>query len=362
LAQSRILIVEDDPDQSALLGRFLSQWGYETFVANDGPVALDAIRDFDPDLILLDIYLPTVPGLEVLKQIRGNDKSVAIPVFIMSADDSDEIRIVGMSTGASDFIKKPIQLADLSMRIQQSLELLTYRRKIHELNERLENDKQRLLRYFSRDIVEKILSEEIPSELGGKTLEASVMFYDVRGSTTIAERIGPQAYAEFISDLFARIMDLVFEHKGSVNELLGDGILATFGCPDPTGRDPANAVDAARAIRKLMRKYNENYLPEELREEGVRYGMGIATGKIFAGNIGSYQRLKYAVMGDPVNTAARIQDLTKEKGVDLLIDENTAVGLEGSAGVHLSGDYILRGKKGAVKVFEVDEIGQPVES
>lgn len=360
MAASRILIVEDDPDQSALLDRFLGQWGYETRVASDGPEAMQLINDYDPDLILLDIYLPTVPGLEVLKQIRAQDKSVSIPVFIMSADDSDEIRIVGMSTGASDFIKKPIQLADLSMRIQQSLELLSYRRKIYELNQRLEHDKQRLLRYFSRDIVEKILSEEISPELGGKTVVASVMFYDVRGSTTIAERIGPQKYAEFISDLFGRIMDLIFDHGGSVNELLGDGILATFGCPDPTGRDAANAVSAAQGIRKLMRRYNEQYLPPELQEEGVRYGMGIATGKIFAGNIGSIQRLKYAVMGDPVNTAARIQDLTKEKNVDLLIDENTSRGLDTSDGIRLSGDYILRGKKGAVKVFEVDQIPHSV--
>ena len=352
----KILIVEDDPDQAALLDRFLSQWGYQTQVAPDGPDALEMMGTYDPDLVLLDLYLPQLPGLEVLKVIRSdNQRPVSIPVFIMSADDSDEIRIVGMSTGASDFIKKPIQLADLSMRIQQSLELLSYRRKIHELNQRLEGDKQRLLRYFSRDIVEKILSDEIPSELGGKTLEASVMFYDVRGSTTIAEQIGPQKYAEFISDLFARIMDLIFEHQGSVNELLGDGILATFGCADPTGRDASNAVEAARAIRKLMRKYNESYLPAELQEQGVRYGMGIATGKIFAGNIGSYQRLKYAVMGDPVNTAARIQDLTKEKSVDLLIDENTANGLDPTVGVTLSGDYVLRGKKGAVKVFEVSE-------
>ena len=357
---SKILIVEDDPDQSALLDRFLGQWGYQTRVASDGPDALQQMQEYDPDLVLLDIYLPTLPGLEVLKQIRAHDKSVAVPVFIMSADDSDEIRIVGMSTGASDFIKKPIQLADLSMRIQQALELLTYRRKIHELNQRLEHDKQRLLRYFSKDIVEKILSEEISSELGGKTLEASVMFYDVRGSTTIAERIGPQKYAEFISDLFGRIMDLIFDHHGSVNELLGDGILATFGCPDPTGRDAANAVAAAQSIRKLMRTYNEKYLPPELQEDGVRYGMGIATGKIFAGNIGSVQRLKYAVMGDPVNTAARIQDLTKEKNVDLLIDQNTAQGLDSADVLRLSGDYILRGKKGSVRVYEVDGVSQPV--
>ena len=161
MAQSRILIVEDDPDQAALLDRFLSQWGYETKIAPDGPEALEFMESFDPDLVLLDIFLPQLPGLEVLKKIRAHDKSVSVPVFIMSADDSDEIRIVGMSTGASDFIKKPIQLADLSMRIQQALELLSYRRKIHELNQRLEHDKQRLLRYFSRDIVEKILSEEI---------------------------------------------------------------------------------------------------------------------------------------------------------------------------------------------------------
>ncbi|GIX41232.1 MAG: hypothetical protein KatS3mg129_0965 [Leptospiraceae bacterium] len=313
----KILIIEDDPTQAELLRNFISMWGYKIHIEHDGEKGLKAVYEFKPDLILLDIYLPNKPGLEILKEIRKNPEFELIPIFVMSADNSEEIKIVTMSNGANEFIVKPIKMADLIMKIQTALELLESRRTIQELNKKLEKEKNRLLRYFSADLVEKILNEEIPAELGGDIVEASIMFFDVRSSTTIAERMGPKNYANYISALFSDLMDIIFNNQGSVNELLGDGILATFGCPVPTENDQFNALKTAAEIVEYVKGYNQ-YVTEK-----VDFGIGIATGKIFAGNIGSVRRMKYAVMGDPVNTASRIQDLTKETGYKILFDFNT---------------------------------------
>ena len=313
----KILIVEDDITQAELLKNFISMWGYKIQVVYDGGEAQKVLEEFKPDLVLLDIYLPNKPGLEILKDIRRNPEYDLIPVFVMSADSSEEVKIVTMSNGANEFIVKPIKMADLIMKIQSALELLESRRTIQDLNKKLEKEKNRLLRYFSADLVEKILNEEIPAELGGDIIEGSVMFFDVRGSTTIAERMGPKNFANYISSLFSDLMDIIFNNQGSVNELLGDGLLATFGCPVPTENDQFNALKTAAEIVDYIRGYNE-YVTEK-----VNFGIGIATGKFFAGNIGSVRRMKYAVMGDPVNTASRIQDLTKEVGHKILFDSNT---------------------------------------
>jgi adenylate cyclase len=313
----KILIVEDDITQAELLKNFISMWGYKIQVVYDGGEAQKVLEEFKPDLVLLDIYLPNKPGLEILKDIRRNPEYDLIPVFVMSADSSEEVKIVTMSNGANEFIVKPIKMADLIMKIQSALELLESRRTIQDLNKKLEKEKNRLLRYFSADLVEKILNEEIPAELGGDIIEGSVMFFDVRGSTTIAERMGPKNYANYISSLFSDLMDIIFNNQGSVNELLGDGLLATFGCPVPAENDQFNALKTAAEIVDYIMGYNE-YVTEK-----VNFGIGIATGKFFAGNIGSVRRMKYAVMGDPVNTASRIQDLTKEVGHKILFDSNT---------------------------------------
>lgn len=345
----RILIVEDDETQVQMLRHFIAMWGYEIEAAMTGEDAINALSTYQPDLVLLDLYLPGIPGLDVLKRIRENSKLQNIPVFVLSADDSEEIKIVSMSSGASEFLSKPIVMADLVMKIQTALELLESRRTIEELNRKLEKEKKRLLRYFSEDLVEKILNEEIPAELGGDIVPASVMFFDIRGSTPMAEKMGPKNYATFISNLFADIMDIIFANRGSVNELLGDGILATFGCPVPTDDDAFNAIRTAVDIRTYVQNFNSMVVDK------IGYGIGIATGRIFAGNIGSIRRMKYAVMGDPVNAAARIQDMTKELNAPILFDHHSYQPVRDRVRAHSHGYFKLRGKEEMVEILSLDE-------
>lgn len=325
----QLLIVENDDAQLTQISEFLERWGYAVHRTATATGAIGWLATNTPDLALIDLHLPDGPGIEILKNIRDSDGAIPIPVLMVSATDSPEIRIVCMSTGANDFLPMPLNFADLSMKIQQALELTDHKKEIHALNKKLEKEKRSLLRFFPEDFVEKILNEEISAELGGAIVPASIMFFDIRGSTTLAEKIGPHAYAETISTLFTDIMDIIFGRAGSINELLGDGILATFGCPTPTENDAKNAVSAATAIAGHMAMLNE--MRQADGEIPFGFGIGIASGKIFAGNIGSIRLMKYAVMGDPVNTAARIQDLTKELPHAVIIDENTYKNADASA-------------------------------
>ena len=352
-----ILIVEDDEAQAAALRQFLSSWGYEVTLLDSAAKAITYLSVNTPDMAIIDLHLEDHPDIEILKHIRDTDGPIPMPVFMISAEDSPEIRIVCMSTGADDFLPKPLNMADVSMKVQQAFERVNYRKEIRALNEKLEKDKRSLQRYFSDDLVEKILNEEISTELGGTLVDASIMFFDIRGSTPLAEQIGPQAYAETISELFADLMDLIFGYGGSVNELLGDGILATFGCPFPKENDAQNAVQTALAIEKHMNMLNT--IRREKSEVPFGFGIGIATGRIFAGNIGSVRMIKYAVMGDPVNTAARLQDLTKDFPYPVIIDEQTReLGAPGIACEKLPLTQ-LRGKKESVTMYGLGT-AQPV--
>jgi len=222
------------------------------------------------------------------------------------------------------------------------------------LNAKLDRDRVNLAKYFAHDLVDKILKEEMSTDLGGAEIEATIMFFDIRGSTTLAERIGAKAYTDFVNNLFEDIMQIIFDEGGSVNELLGDGILATFGCPDPTSKDASNSVRAALGIRECVQKFNS--IPENLEVIGdpVRYGMGIATGHLFSGNIGCHLRLKYAVMGDPVNLASRLEHLTKNLDTDLIMDGNTAAKLPPEMNARKLGRGRVRGKNMLVDFYTVD--------
>lgn len=349
----KILIVEDEVVQRTALETYIKAWGYTVDTVDTATEAIAYLTRNEPDMVIIDMHLPDNPGMEILKHIRDTDGPIPMPVFMTSAEDSPEIRIVCMSSGADDFLPKPLNFAELSMKIQQGFERVDYRKQIRELNLKLEREKKSLQRYFSDDLVEKILSEEISTELGGAIVEASIMFFDIRGSTTMAERIGPQAYAERISRLFADLMDIIFDNGGSINELLGDGILATFGCPFPKADDAANSVKAALAIEAHMLALNQKR--EAAGKVPYGFGIGISTGKIFAGNIGSERMIKFAVMGDSVNTAARIQDLTKEAAYNIIVDERTVTAGNPTCEQHELTTTQLRGKNEAVRLFGLSQ-------
>ncbi|MEQ9363752.1 MAG: adenylate/guanylate cyclase domain-containing protein, partial [Leptospirales bacterium] len=189
----------------------------------------------------------------------------------------------------------------------------------------------------------------ISPNLGGQNLEATLMFFDLRNSTGIAEYMPAAEFSTFLSNLFSDLYDLVMASGGSVNKFTGDGLLATFGCPISGGDDAFNAINCAFKFRDFFAMYNE-YPPVELKDP-LGYGIGIASGPIFAGNVGSFRRMEYSVLGDPVNLASRLEALTKKAKVDIFVDGVTR---------ELLGDRVkfkrllnskIRGKAEAVKIY-----------
>lgn len=350
-AGTTVLVIESNEEYTAQLIRLFSLMGYVCDVAYDASRGLERLSKENPDIILCDLVLPDKTGLEVLREIKENPRFLDTPVLMVSDEESEDALVVSLSNGASEFVRFPVQMAELMVKVQNTLELARSRRELKILNSKLEKEKKHLLKFFSHDIVEKILNEEIAAELGGSVMPASVLFFDIRGSTRIAEQIDPHDFASFISQIFTSVMDFVYSSGGSVNKLLGDGILATFGCPVPHHHDARRAVKCALDIRKYFVDY-QSQKPAYITQP-VSFGIGIATGPVFAGNVGSDRRMEYTVMGDPVNVASRLQALTREENVDILIDEVTRNILGGELEAEKTANETIRGKETTIGVFKV---------
>jgi adenylate cyclase len=201
---------------------------------------------------------------------------------------------------------------------------LTLNNYIREQRERLRYRAQ-FSRYVSRDIVEEILEDREGLALGGKRRHITVLFSDVRGFTSIAEKISPEQVVSFLSEYFAQITEIVFKHGGTVDKFIGDGMMAVFGAPKSYGDDALRAVETGLEMIEMVENLDSKWA--ELMGRALKIGVGINSGDAVVGSIGSELRSDFTAIGDVVNLASRLEALTKEMGVPMLISEFTAAEL-----------------------------------
>jgi len=214
----------------------------------------------------------------------------------------------------------------------------------------LVSDSRLVMSYISEDLIEYIQTTG-ENPFVNMRREATVLFFDIRGSSAIAEYLESGLFASMLSDILTDVMDLIYGNHGSVNKLLGDGLMATFGCPISHDNDALNAVRAAVQIREYLSTFND-VRPDYLRDD-VRAGIGIATGKVFSGVIGSIRRQEYTVLGDAVNVASRLESSTKSLGEEILVDENTHTLVGDAFQWRVIRDVALRGRKNNVTAYAV---------
>jgi adenylate cyclase len=177
-----------------------------------------------------------------------------------------------------------------------------------------------LTRFMPRQVAERVLRAG-PDALAPVEREVTVMFSDIRGFTAMSEGLSPREVLAMLDDYFGRMGQIVKGHDGVIGKFLGDGLLAFWGVPDRLGDHAQRAVRAARDMRRALRELNQHREADGLAP--LRIGIGIHTGPVAAGMLGGQQQAEYTVIGDAVNVASRIEGLTKEHGVDVLLSETT---------------------------------------
>jgi len=212
-------------------------------------------------------------------------------------------------------------------------------------------------RYLSRDVMAKVLADA-PS-LQGEYREVSILFSDLRGFTTMSERMQPADIAAHLNEYFDAMTAAIFKHRGMINDFVGDAVMAVFGAPVSDPEHAWNAVQSAIDMDRALTELNEAWKKKGLVE--LKMGVGIHTGRVFAGNVGGRDRMKYTVIGDPVNVASRVEGLNKDLSTTLLVTEETLAAVGDKIRVRDCGPVAVKGRVEKVRVFEVltDGRGKP---
>jgi class 3 adenylate cyclase/CheY-like chemotaxis protein len=349
-----ILIVEDDPIHAILIKNVISNLGIENSHIDNGNAAITYARENNPDIIILDMNLPDMSGAEIIAALKQEESTAGIFILVVSADSEEANVVKALGLGASDYIKKPYNVAEFTIRLKNLLNLKISLEQVRYYTSKINDQKQKLSKYLSPALLDSILDGTIEARVGGSTQEIAILICDLRDSTTISEQVPADDLGRFLSDFFADISDLITGEKGSIISFRGDGLLAAFGTPEKLTNPALNAAKAAIKIHRHLEAYN-SFRPDFLKTE-LKMGIGIATGKVFVGNIGSIHGLFFTVLGDAVNTAARLESLTKLAKVSTLIDGNTYDKIRDFVKVRKVKVENLRGKMQKVDVYALDNL------
>jgi adenylate cyclase len=209
-------------------------------------------------------------------------------------------------------------------------------------------------RYVSKDVYQQLLASPVEAALGGQRREMTVLFSDMRGFTTLSESGEAEDLVRQLNQYFTRMVEVVFAHRGTIDKFVGDMVMALYGAPLDDADHADHAVQTALAMVRELEQLNRLWAVEG--RAALDIGIGINTGEMIAGNIGSDTIMSYTVIGDNVNLGARLESLNKEFGTRILISEATRRQLKGHYDLRPLGDVTVKGKTKAVQVFEVRDL------
>jgi adenylate cyclase len=339
VAPGTILVADDNRMNRLLLGRSLEREGHAVVFAEDGRQALELLRERPFDVLLLDVLMPELDGYHVLEELQNDTHLRDIPVVMTSALDELDSVVKCVEMGAEDYLTKPINPILLNARVNASIE-----------KKRLRDQQRELISKFAtKEVAEDLMASGFA--LGGKHVDATAMFCDIRSFTSIAEAHEPDETIELLNDYYTLMMDAIGGEGGVVNQIVGDGLMAIFGAPVPRDDHRLRAVQAACQMVELIRLFNVDQAARGKVE--IQIGIGIASGRVVAGYTGTQHRATYTCVGDTVNVAARLEAQTKELGHPILIAENTRARLGQGIAVEPQGHVGLKGKRQPVKVYAV---------
>jgi class 3 adenylate cyclase len=335
----RLLVVDDNKVNRLLLGRGLEQQGHRVAFAENGRQALEMLHQSEFDLMLLDIQMPEMDGYQVLEKVASDLNLRDIPVIVTSAMEELDSIVRCIEMGAEDYLTKPVNPVLLRARIGAGLE-----------KKRLRDQQRELIRRFATAEVAQDL-EESGFTLGGRYVEATTMFSDIRGFTTLAESLSPADTIELLNTYYTLMFEAISGQGGVVNQMVGDGLMAIFGAPLPLPNHGEQAVRAALEMIEMINLFNLDQVAAN--RPSIQIGIGIATGQVIAGYTGTQRRATYTCVGDTVNLAARLEAYTKIAQKPILIDEATRQSLSEAIKVEDLGTAEIKGKNQEVKVYSI---------
>lgn len=316
--QRRVLVVDDQEDNRLLLQHYLESAGHPTRVAASGEEALRLIASEPPALVLLDVVMPGLDGFHVCTELKAHPDTALIPVVLVTALDGRGDRIAGIEAGADEFLSKPVNREELLARVGSLLRLQATREQLERVRLDAEAVKRQRLRgtferYMSPKLVDEILRE--PDRTGDlltdrrQRVDATILFADLRGFTRLSEQCRPETVVTLLNEYFTELTRVAFRYDGTIFNMAGDSLLVGFGVPLAQPDAVIRALCTARAMQDEFARLRQSW--RQRHGVQVSLGIGINSGDVIAGNVGSPTFMSYTVIGDTVNTASRITALAR---------------------------------------------------
>ena len=251
--------------------------------------------------------------------------------------------------GAEDYLPKPFDAVLLRARINAGLT----KKRLYDL------EREQVRGAFSRFVPEHVVDEVLARtdadlRLAGSRNVGTIMFTDIRGFTTFTETAPPELVLEILNDYFDEMIEAIFAHGGTLVGYRGDGLLVVFGAPLAFDDHADRALAAAREMLDVrLPRFNDRLAAKSIG--AFRMGIGLNSGPFMSGNVGSERRMEYTVHGDTVNTASRIEGMTKDSPHSLLVAESTVEALTAPVGTEFVGEFEVRGRQSAIRLWTLQD-------
>ena len=360
VASAKILAVDDEPDFELLITqrfrRQIRDREFEFRFAHHGEEALAALSaEPDIELMLLDINMPVMDGLTLLSELR--ERQLEVQAIIVSAyGDMTNLR-TAMNRGAFDFVTKPVDLRDLEITVRKALANVAKLREMDRQRMAAERARNNLSRYFSPNIVELLAAQDEPLGAGRRETVA-VLFADIVAFTQMAEVMAPEDVLALLREFHTRMTAQIFASGGTVDQYMGDGIIAVFGAPVASSNDAANALNCAEMMLDALERWNDER--ERKGDARLDIGIGLNYGQVVLGDVGSEHSMSFTAIGDTVNTAARLQVLTRSLKTPLVVGDAVVQAIQASSPeiaaerigrLEDRGEHNLRGRASPVRIW-----------
>jgi len=367
-----ILIVDDNPTNLDILQARLAAHNCEILTAKDGETGLAMARERQPDLILLDIMMPKMDGIEVCRRLRADPSLPFMPIIMVTAKADSKDVVAGLEAGGDEYLTKPVDHAALVARVksmlrikhlhdtvrdqaarleEQSAQLMEWNRTLEEkVAEQLaELDRVgRLKRFLSPQLAEVIVSSGDEKVLETHRREVTVVFIDLRGFTSFSDAAEPEEVIGFLRGYHAEMGKLIFQFDGTLEHFAGDGIMVFFNDPLPTEDHTEKAVHMAIEMQARVRKLRPGWLKKNY---DLHLGVGMAAGYATLGTIGFEGRMDYGAVGNVTILASRLS--SEAKGGQILMDQKTLSNIEDLVEAEPLGELQLKGFSRPTAVFNI---------
>jgi class 3 adenylate cyclase len=343
----KILVADDNPDSRQLTRDIVASMGHEVLTAVDGPHALAAIQEQLPDLVILDVNMPGMSGFDVMTALKADEYTAQIPVLMLTALADVENRVHGLGLGADDYLSKPFNPRELVARVNARLRA---KGETDDLRATQEMIRATFERFVAPQVVERLLRDPTQVKLGGTLQEITVMFADLEGFTSISEFTEPETLLSVLNHYHTLIVNLIQRFGGTVDKFIGDGVMALYNTPLLQKDHALRAVQTALQIRESLPEFYEQFEPEYQ----MRINVGIHTGMAVVGNVGTPQIMDFTAVGDTVNLAARLQDISADG--QILISLSTYEQVADHVEARPVGYLDIKGRKEPVMAYTVSEL------